>query len=99
MALLDPALAHLLRRAGFGVSMEEAPSWSGLSIASAIDKLVDYEASPDDVDAKFGTPGCLGTVSEEGPFSPNTDLVDAMQRWVCRMVHSERPPQEKMALF
>ena len=98
MALLDPAMSHLLRRAGFGASAEEAPVWNAMSLATAIDTLVDYESSPDDVDDHIGTPGFLGTTSR-GPFEPSSRISDAAQRWVFRMVHSERPLQEKMALF
>ena len=39
MALLDPALGYLLRRAGFGASAEEAPAWNDLSVSAAIDAL------------------------------------------------------------
>ena len=98
MALLDPAMGHLLRRAGFGASAGEAPAWNALSLSAAIDKLVDYESSPGDVDEHIGTPGYLGTTAR-GPFAPNTRISDAAQRWLFRMVHSERPLQEKMALF
>ena len=98
MALLDPAMSHLLRRAGFGPSAEEAPVWNAMSLSTAIDTLVDYESSPDDVDDHIGTPGFLGTTSR-GPFEPSSRISDAAQRWVFRMVHSERPLQEKMALF
>ena len=33
------------------------------------------------------------------PFSPNTVINDARQRWLFRMLHSNRPLQEKMTLF
>ena len=98
MAQLDPAMGHLLRRAGFGASQAEAETWNALSIDAAIDRLVDFEQIPDDVDTHIGTPGYLGTVSE-GPFTPHLDFVDALQRWIFRMVHTQRPLQEKMALF
>ena len=34
-----------------------------------------------------------------GPFSPHTSILDARQRWLFRMLHSNRPLQEKMTLF
>src|SRR5581483_1264430 len=40
----------------------------------------------------------IGTTSR-GAFSPNTVIDDARQRWLFRMIHSERPLQEKMTLF
>ena len=98
MAHLDPPMGHLLRRAGFGASAADAPFWNAMSLSAATDRLVDYESAPGDVDEKIGTPGYLGTTSR-GPFEPNTQLEDAAQRWMFRLVHSERPLQEKMALF
>ena len=74
------------------------PAWNALSVSAAIDKLVDYESSPGDVDENIAAPGYLG-VTARGPFEPNTRISDAAQRWIFRMVHSERPLQEKMALF
>ncbi len=50
------------------------------------------------MDSHLGAPGYLGTTSR-GPFSPDTVIDDARQRWLFRMVHSQRPLQEKMTLF
>ena len=98
MAIADPPIAHLLRRAGFGAGPEEAAVYNNMSASAAIDTLVDYESIPDDVDEKLGQLGYLGTTSR-GPFEPNTRLSDGIQRWIFRMVHTERPLQEKMTLF
>lgn len=98
MATLDPAMAHLLRRAGFGASEVDATAWGGLSIGRAITRLVNYESVTSDVDAQLGNLGYLGTTSR-GPFEPNRRITDARQRWLFRLVHTERPLQEKMALF
>ena len=38
-------------------------------------------------------------MTTRGQFSPNTVINDARQRELFRMVHSQRPLQEKMALF
>jgi uncharacterized protein (DUF1800 family) len=89
---------HLLRRAGFGASTEELASYSALSYADLVDQLLDYESVADTVDSNIGKAGYLGTTSR-GPFSPNTVPDDARQRWLFRMVHSQRPLQEKMTLF
>ena len=53
------------------------------------------------MDAQIGQPGYAVTVStvSGSPFSPNTAVNDARQRWLFRMLHSNRPLQEKMALF
>ena len=98
MSHLDPAIAHLLRRAGFGLNAADAESWNQLGVAGAVTRLVDYESIPDDVDDHIGERGYLGTTSQ-GPFDPNYRISDARQRWLFRMVHTQRPLQEKMALF
>src|SRR5476651_2463782 len=98
MATGDLVIEHLLRRAGFGASSDELATYSALSYASAVDRLVNYDAIADTVDSFIGQPGYLGTTSQ-GAFSPDTVLDDARQRWLFRMVHSQRPLQEKMTLF
>ena len=98
MSHLDPAIAHLLRRAGFGLNAADADSWNRLGVAGAVAQLVDYESVPDDVDDSIGVPGYLGTTSR-GPFEPDYRITDARQRWLFRLVHTQRPLQEKMALF
>lgn len=98
MAAANPLLAHLLRRAGFGASPDELARFEPLSFAEAVDQLVNYQSIPDTVDSHIGQPGYVGTTSN-GPFSPNTVITDAQQRWLFRMLHSQRPLQEKMTLF
>ena len=53
----DPAIAHLLRRAGFGAGPAELAVFNQLSLPAAIDRLVDYEQIPDTVDSYRLTPG------------------------------------------
>jgi uncharacterized protein (DUF1800 family) len=96
--MADALIEHLLRRAGFSGSAAEIAAYSALSYSQAVDRLVNYDALPDTVDANLGKAGYLGTTSR-GAFSPNTVPDDARQRWLFRMVHSDRPLQEKMALF
>jgi len=98
MAGGDPLIEHLLRRAGFGARPDELETYGALSYAQAVDRLLNVDAVADTVDAKIGTPGYVQTTSK-GPFSPNTVADDARQRWLFRMVHTDRPLQEKMALF
>jgi uncharacterized protein (DUF1800 family) len=96
--MADEVIAHLLRRAGFGVSSDDLATFGALSYAGAVDRLMNYASIPDDVDTKIGQPGFVGTTSS-GPFSPNTVVTDARQRWLFRMLHTNRPLQEKMTLF
>jgi uncharacterized protein (DUF1800 family) len=94
----DRLIEHVLRRAGFGSRPDELDQYRGMSLAQVVDALVDYETVPDDVDQNLGKPGFVGTTSRSG-FSPNSNLADARQRWLFRMVHTNRPLQEKMTLF
>jgi uncharacterized protein (DUF1800 family) len=98
MAAAYPQLDHLLRRAGYGASPSDLATFARLPYRRAVDRLIDYQSVPDAVDSRIGTPGYIGTTSN-GPFSPNTVINDARQRWLFRMLHSERPLQEKMTLF
>jgi uncharacterized protein (DUF1800 family) len=96
--MADDSIAHLLRRAGFGASSDDLATFGAMSYNAAVDRLLNYDSVPDDVDAKIGQAGFVGTTSS-GAFSPNTVINDARQRWLFRMVHSNRPLQEKMTLF
>ena len=94
----DERIEHLLRRAGFGAGPDDLAIFGDLDYGTAVDRLINYEDTPDDVDVKIGQAGYVGTTSN-GPFSPNTVINDARQRWLFRMLHSRRPLQEKMTLF
>jgi uncharacterized protein (DUF1800 family) len=96
--MADPRIEHLLRRAGFGARPDELTMYGAVSINRAVDALVDFEAVPDVVDSLIGQPGYIGmTIS--GAFSPQSNINHSRQRWLFRMVHSDRPLQEKMSLF
>jgi uncharacterized protein (DUF1800 family) len=99
MARGDQPVDHLLRRAGFGANASELSAYNGQSLSAVIDSLVEYQRTPDEVDAKIGQDAYVGVTTRGGAFSPNSNIEDARQRWLFRMVHSQRPLQEKMALF
>jgi uncharacterized protein (DUF1800 family) len=99
MARGRTGIEHLLRRAAFGAGPEELKSYADMSTFELLDRLLNYEDLPDDVDSKIGNPSYIGVVARAGGFAPNTNIEDARQRWLFRMVHSSRPLQEKMALF
>lgn len=85
---------------GFGASPAELAAWNNLSVDTVIDRLLNYESQSTDHDSKIGLPEYVGITTQSGrPFSPNTLINDARQRWLFRMVHSLRPLEEKMALF
>jgi uncharacterized protein (DUF1800 family) len=94
----DRQIEHLLRRAGFGARPDELEMYRQMTVAQAVKTLVDYDSVPDTVDAQIGKPGYVGmTIS--GAFSPQSNINHSRQRWLFRMVHSDRPLQEKMTLF
>jgi uncharacterized protein (DUF1800 family) len=96
--MADPRIEHLLRRAGFGARPDELNLYGGMSISQSVDALVDFDAVPDVVDSLIGQPGYIGmTIS--GAFSPQSNINHSRQRWLFRMLHSDRPLQEKMTLF
>src|SRR5262249_48811362 len=94
----DYQIEHLLRRAGFGARPDELQQYGRLSTTSAVDALLNYAPVHDDVDGKIQQSGYVG-VTTRGQFSPNSNITDARQRWLFRMVHTNRPLQEKMTLF
>ena len=55
-------------------------------------------ASPTMSTARSAQPGYVGT-TVSGVFSPQSNITHARQRWLFRMVHTNRPLQEKMTLF
>ena len=93
-----PDIEHLLRRAGFGARPDELALYSGMTLDEAVDALLDYDAIPDTVDSHIAQPGYVSTTIR-GAFSPQSNIVDSRQRWLFRMVHTDRPLQEKMTLF
>src|SRR6185503_12187143 len=98
MARPSPAVEHLLRRAGFGALPDEGTKFARMTLPVAAASLVNFDPSKTDVDGLIGTPGYVG-ITTRGVFAPNTNITDARQRWLFRMVHSPAPLQEKMTLF
>jgi uncharacterized protein (DUF1800 family) len=97
--IYDQQFEHLLRRAGFGARPDELDAYRRLAFAEAVDTLLFYEQIPDDVDSKISQPGYAQVAAPGRVFSPNTVITDAQQRWLFRMLHTNRPLQEKMTLF
>ena len=96
----EDSIEHLLRRAGFGASQEEVDLYTDLGYSGSVSRLLNFEQVPDEVDDKIGQPGFVAVTAPAGRgFTPAADIAHARQRWLFRMVHSQRPLQEKMALF
>ena len=98
MARREFLIEHLLRRIGFGASPGEVEQYTELGYPASLNRLINYESVHDGVDALIGSPGFVA-LTINGAFSPATNIGHARQRWLFRMVHSERPLQEKMTLF
>jgi uncharacterized protein (DUF1800 family) len=97
--MFDPQIEHLLRRAGFGARSDELDRFRRMTITDGINYLVDYDQIPDDVDSHIGQSGYVGVNTTRGPLAPQSNIVDARERWLFRMLHTNRPLQEKMTLF
>src|SRR6186713_871190 len=98
MASRDLLIEHLLRRIGFGAAPGDVQRYAELGYATALNELINYQDIHDDVDDHIGEPGyVLFTVT--GRPVPATNIAQARQRWLFRMVHTDRPLQEKMTLF
>src|SRR5262249_52579534 len=97
--VFDPQIEHLLRRAGFGARSDELDVYRQQSFTGSVTRLIEYERIPDDVDSKIGKIGYALTDTGGGPFSPQSMIAHARQRWLFRMIHTDRPLQEKMTLF
>ena len=81
-------IEHLLRRMGFGAS--PGRDWIGsprVPLVGVIGHLLNFDRVPDGIDAKIDDPNYVG-VTTRGQFQPNTDIDDARQRWLFRMVHT-----------
>jgi uncharacterized protein (DUF1800 family) len=93
-------LEHILRRMGFGASPADLAFYAGSEPSAVVDRLLNYEPLTTDHDRLIGDPAYVNITTTQGrPFSPNTSINDARQRWLFRMIHSQRPLEEKMALF
>jgi uncharacterized protein (DUF1800 family) len=97
--IYDQQFEHLLRRAGFGARPDELDVYRRMAFGQAVDTLIYYEQIADDVDSKISQAGYAQVAAPGRVFSPNSVIADAQQRWLFRMLHTNRPLQEKMTLF
>ncbi len=85
------ALAHLLRRAGFGASPAQWQEFERQGISATTESLLHPEKTPDHLDALLGEIG--------GDYVDFNDINSVKEWWLYRMVHTQRPLEEKMTLF
>ena len=84
-------MAHLMRRAGFGASREELEARVAAGYEATVEDLIHAESHPaidEDVLYRY-FPGY------EGALAPPINQAN----WIYRMINTERPLEEKMALF
>ena len=84
-------IAHLMRRAGFGATREELEEYAEQSYEDIVEDLLHPERFPEVAD---------DIVVRYWMELNNPDSVEPWNtRWLYRMVNTERPLEEKMALF
>ena len=84
-------MGHLMRRAGFGASYDELSARAAKGYEATVEELLNperFEPVDDDILYRF-MPGY------EGALGPPLNQAD----WVYRMINTQRPLEEKMALF
>ena len=86
-------IAHLLRRAGFGVSESEFEEYAALGLQGAVERLLNYEQTPDDVEERVAA--YLSAI----PDFDMTKTAGIQQWWLLRMALTRRPLLEKTVLF
>lgn len=85
-------IAHLMRRAGFGASREELEAYVAKGYEEVVEDLLNPERFPDIDDTLFCRYYSLGSTMVD-----STALWHS--RWFYRMINTQRPLEEKMALF
>jgi uncharacterized protein (DUF1800 family) len=88
-------IAHLLRRAGFGATEAELDQYAALGFNGAVEYLLNPELVDDSA-----------ADQRVAPLEPDPNDAEARRKieaakfaWVTRMLYTQRPLQEKMALF
>ena len=84
-------IAHLMRRAGVGASRSELERYAAQGYEAVVDDLLHPERFPDvNEDTLFRYYMHVGV---------ETSVPNLNSRWIYRMVNTQRPLQEKIALF
>ena len=84
-------MAHLMRRAGFGATLEELEEFSAIGYEATVERLLHPEDTPSWDDAVF---------RRYHVDQNSLMLIESSQSyWLYRMINSKRPLEEKIALF
>lgn len=88
----DSALiAHLFRRAGFGISPEEVKLYAQKDYDAIVEDLLSPELAPE-YDSDLVSRHLMGTVTSDS-------YPQVQAAWIFRMINTPRPLEERMALF
>jgi len=82
-------IAHLMSRAGFGATRKELEAYASLGYESVVDDLINPERFPE----------VEQDLIQRYYDGSNENPIVAAGIWIYRMVNTERPLEEKMALF
>ena len=88
-------VAHLLRRAGFGYTEAELNQYTALGFAGAVDQLL----HPEQVDDSAADALVPGVATDPTDAQSRRQIEPAKFAWLNRMLYTQRPLQEKVALF
>ena len=80
-------VAHLYRRAGFGINNEDLDDLALLDYEDLVEELVDPSN-----DSDFG-------IREWNRYNPGDGPIVYRNQWIYRMANTKRPLEEKMTLF
>ncbi len=86
-------IGHLLRRFAFGATLQEMARYEAMGLHKTIDEIVDYDKIPD----RAGVSPWQFIMQQDGTV--NLDVNRAAAWWAFEMVSTNRPMQEKLALF
>ena len=97
MVLDEPRsqIAHLLRRAGFGASEADVDQYVGLGFPNAVERLL----YPEQVDNSAREPLFAAQALDPSDAGARRQVGQARVYWLTRMLHTQRPLEEKLALF
>jgi uncharacterized protein (DUF1800 family) len=88
---IEQKIAHLYRRAGFGLSPEELKVAKAKGVDACLAEILHPEKIKDPLDERM--------VELQGEVFDLSNLEDAQAAWLYRMIHTLRPLVEKMTLF
>lgn len=83
-------IAHLLRRAGFGASPAELDGFVAMGLPATIDHLLNYEQVDN---------AALDGLLAGQELELDQRLAHLQRWWLLRMIHTQRPLEEKLTLF